>query len=451
MSVSTTIEKAEDQSAVPKAPRPFSRFERMLATRYLLPKRREGFIAVISILSLLGVMIGVAALIAVLSVMKGFRHELIRSLVGVNGHVFVYPITGEGSQPFIDYQDVADRIAMVNGVARAIPLIEGQAFASTGAGSGFALVRGMRESDIARVNSLKDGLQDGNFEGFDTAETPAIALGAALAERLGALRDDTIKIINPRGRSTVAGTAVIQKGYPVSAIFRVGVYALDEALVIMPLREAQLFFQRETEGTETEEPKGLADMVEVTLENVDAIDSMMPDIEAAAGRAVVLSDYRRRYASNLQVLDIERYTMSMILTLIIIVAALNIISGLYMLVRTKSRDIAILKTMGADRGSVLRIFLMAGASIGVLGTILGTVLGLVIARNVESIRQFIAWVSGTPIFDPKFYQLPALPSRVEMGDVTFVVIVALSLSLLASLYPAWKASRVDPVKALRNE
>jgi lipoprotein-releasing system permease protein len=451
MTIAASMHLVDDREAAPKSPRAFSRFERMLAIRYLLPKRREGFIAVISILSLLGVMIGVAALISVLSVMKGFRYELIRSIVGVNGHVFVYPVTGEGAQPFTDYQDVADRIAMVEGVARAIPLIEGQAFASTGAGSGFALVRGMRESDIARVQSLKNGLQDGNFDGFDTAETPSVGLGAALAERLGALRDDTIKIINPRGRSTVAGTAIIQKGYPVTAIFRIGVYALDEALVIMPLKEAQLFFQRETEGSETEEPKGLADMVEVTLNDVDAIDRLMPEIEAAAGRPVVLSDYRRRYASNLQVLDIERYTMSMILTLIIIVAALNIISGLYMLVRTKSRDIAILKTMGADRGSVLRVFLMAGASIGVLGTILGTLLGLVIAWNVESIRKFIAWVSGTPIFDPKFYQLPALPSRVEMGDVTFVVLIALGLSLIASLYPAWKASRVDPVKALRNE
>jgi lipoprotein-releasing system permease protein len=439
---------SEPDTASPRSPGPFSRFERMLAIRYLLPRRREGFIAVITLLSLIGVMIGVAALIAVLSVMKGFRHELVNNLVGINGHIFVYPAETE-AMPFFDYSEVADRLASLPGVKRAVPLIEGQAFASTQAGSGFALVRGMREQDIAKIDSLKTGLRQGGFNQFDASET--IGIGSALAERLGALPEDVIKIINPKGVQTAAGSAMRQKGYAVSAIFQIGVYAVDEALIIMPMREAQLFFSRETEGSETEEPKGLADMVEVTLEDINGIDAMIPRIENAVGRPVNISDFRRRYAANLNVLDVERYTMSMILTLIIIVAALNIISGLYMLVRTKSRDIAILKTMGADRGAVLRIFMMAGASIGVMGTVLGTILGLLIARNVESIRQGIAWLSGKPIFDPKFYQLPALPSRTEAGDVVFVISVALLLSLIASIYPAWKAARLDPVQALRNE
>ncbi len=346
---------------------------------------------------------------------------------------------------------MADRLSGIPGVKRAVPLIEGQAFASTAGGSGFALVRGMRKEDILKIDALKEGLQSGNFDAFDTEDNVGIGIGSALAERLGALPEDVIKIINPRGRQTVAGSAIVQKGYPVSAIFRIGVYAVDEALVIMPMREAQLFFARETEGSETEEPKGVADMVEVTLNDINDIDAMIPRIENAVGRPVQISDYRRRYAANLNVLDVERYTMSLILTLIIVVAALNIISGLYMLVRTKSRDIAILKTMGADRGAVLRIFIMAGASIGVMGTALGTILGLIIARNVESLRQAVAWFSGKPIFDPKFYQLPELPSRTELGDVIFVISIALVLSLVASIYPAWKAARLDPVQALRNE
>jgi lipoprotein-releasing system permease protein len=439
---------SEETEARPVNPGPFSRFERMLAFRYLLPKRREGFIAVITILSLLGVVIGVAALIAVLSVMKGFRHELITNIIGINGHVFVFP--GESQTlPFTDYRAVADRIAAIEGVERAVPLVEGQAFASTGGGSGFALVRGMEEGDVARVRAFSDGLRGGDLAGFDGGES--VIIGSALAERLGAAPDDVIKIINPRGRQTVAGSTVIQKGYPVQAMVSIGVFTIDEALVIMPMREAQLFFDREVQQTETDEPRGVADVIEVTLRDVDDIDRMIPLIEAAAGRPVIMSDYRRRYAANLQVLDIERYTMSMILALIVIVAALNIISGLYMLVRTKSRDIAILKTMGADNGSVLRIFLMAGTSIGVLGTALGTALGLVIAFNVEAIRRGIAWLSGVPVFDPRFYQLPELPSRVEAADVLFVVALAVSLSLAASLYPAWKAARVDPVKALRAE
>jgi lipoprotein-releasing system permease protein len=443
MSVETAAAEAD-----PRPPGPFSRFERLLALRYLLPKRREGFIAVITLLSLIGVMIGVAALIAVLSVMKGFRYELVNNLVGINGHIFVYPAETD-SLPFVDYAEVAERLAAVPGVKRATPLIEGQAFASTEAGSGFALIRGMRESDMAKIETLKTGLRQGGFSGFDAGE--GIGIGDRLAERLGAAPQDVIKVINPRCRQTVAGCSIVQKGYPVSAIFSIGVYAVDEALLIMPMKEAQIFLGRETEGTETEEPKGLADMVEVTLDDIEQVDAMMPRIENAVGRPVLMSDYRRRYASNLSVLDIERFTMSMILTLIIIVAALNIISGLYMLVRTKSRDIAILKTMGADRWAVMRIFLMAGASIGIMGTALGTLLGLVIARYVEPIRKFFAWLSGTPIFDPKFYQLPALPSRVEMGDVLFVISIAVALSLLASLYPAWKAARLDPVQALRNE
>ncbi|WP_265519522.1 lipoprotein-releasing ABC transporter permease subunit [Nitratireductor luteus] len=431
MNVSASV-----SSTRPEGAGPFSHFERLVAWRYLRSRRKEAVVSVIASISFVGIMLGVATLIVVMAVMNGFRAELLTRILGVNGHLVVQPI----DMPLSDYDAIADRLAGIEGVTLAAPLIQAQVLASGRSGSGTgALVRGMRPEDLTQMGLVSDNVRHGSLVGFATGE--GVAVGSRLAQNLGLTIGDNITLVSPEGDVTPLGTTPRVKSYPISAIFEVGMSEYDSTLVFMPLEEAQLY-------TNTE---GIVQYIELFVSDPDAVDALRPLVEEAAQRPVQITDWRQRNQTFFSALEVERNVMFMILTMIVLVAALNIISGMIMLVKDKGHDIAILRTMGATSGSIMRIFLMAGATIGVAGTFAGFALGTLLCLNVESIRQFFTWLSGTTIFDPEVYFLSTLPADMDSGETVSVVLMALVLSFLATLFPAWRASRLDPVEALRYE
>ncbi|MGI9381224.1 MAG: lipoprotein-releasing ABC transporter permease subunit [Methyloligellaceae bacterium] len=416
---------------------PFSAFEWMLALRYLRARRKEGFISVIAGFSFLGITLGVATLIIVMAVMNGFRNELFEKILGLNGHVIVSKIGGE----FTDYDSVAKRVKEISGIKSVLPLVEGQAMISTPAVATGALVRGMKETDLRQLTSVSENIRFGQLEGFDNSDRPSLILGTRLARSLQVKVGDQVTLVTARGASTPFGTAPRVKRYPVTAIFEIGMSEYDNSIVFMPLREAQLYFNKRDE----------VNVLEVVVEKPDQITEINKQILDVSGTSFYVTDWRQRNSSFFNALQVERNVMFLILTLIVLVAALNIISGLIMLVKDKGRDIAVLRTMGATRGAIMRVFFITGASIGVVGTLSGMLLGIVVCLNIESIRQFIGSLTQTEIFSPELYYLSQLPADIEIGEVTSVVTMALVLSVLATLYPSWRASRMEPVEALRYE
>ena len=427
---------AKTQQATVPAAGPFSAFERMVAWRYLRSRRKEAFISVIAGFSFVGIMLGVATLIIVMAVMNGFRTELISRILGINGHMIIQPI----DQPLSDYAQLTQRFSAVPGVSMALPLVEGQTLASgrQGAGSG-ALVRGVRVEDIEKLKEVSGNIRSGDLTGFATGD--GVLVGSRLAASLGLGAGDQITLVAPEGDVTPMGVTPRVKSYRISGIFEIGMSEYDATIVYMPLSEAQAYFNAD----------GLVQSIELFLTDPESVDDMRPLVEEAAGRQVHITDWRQRNQTFFSALQVERNVMFMILTLIVLVAALNIISGLIMLVKDKGRDIAILRTMGASSSAVMRIFFMTGAAIGIVGTLAGVVLGVIVCLNIESIRQFFSWVSGTILFDPELYFLSQLPAEMSFGETFSVVMMALVLSFLATIFPAWRASRLDPVQALRYE
>ena len=438
MSNAAAAKSGDKAKVAQKAPKsgPFSAYERMIAWRYLRARRRETFISVIAGFSFTGIMLGVATLIIVMAVMNGFRAELLTRILGINGHLIMQPIDG----PLDDYADLIKRIDAIPGIKFAIPVVEGQALVqgNIGAGNG-ALIRGLREEDLDKLKLVSGNIRQGTLQGFDQAG--GVAIGTRMAENLGLSIGDTLRVISPDGDVTPFGVNPRVKAYPIVAIFEIGMSEYDASIVMMPLSEAQLFFNQE----------GKVQSLEIFVDNPDKVDAMRAPVEEAAGRQLSLVDWRQRNQTFFSALEVERNVMFMILTLIVLVAALNIISGLIMLVKDKGHDIAILRTMGATRGAVMRIFLMTGAAIGVTGTVAGVVLGVVVCLNVERIREFFSWLSGTTLFNPELYFLSQLPAKMDPGETISVIVMALVLSFIATIFPAWRAAKLDPVEALRYE
>jgi lipoprotein-releasing system permease protein len=370
-----------------------------------------------------------------MAVMNGFRAQLIDKILGLNGHIVVQPMDSK----LTDYADVAARIAGVAGVVSALPLVEGQALASGVAQSSGVLVRGIRDEDLPKVHGIYDNVRLGSLDNF--AASGGIAIGTRLATSLGVTVGEHISIVAPRGSVTPLGVTPRIKSYKVVAIFEIGMSEYDSSVVIMPFAEAQAYFNLDDEAT----------AIEIYLKSADQVAALRPAIEAAAGRQALFSDWQQRNMTFFSALEVERNVMFLILTLIVLVAALNIISGLTMLVKDKSHDIAILRTMGATRGAILRIFFITGASIGTVGTIAGFILGVVVNLNIETIREFISKLTQTELFSPELYFLSQLPAEMDARETVSVIVMALALSFLATLYPAWRAARLDPVEALRYE
>ena len=431
----TAVETDRAQVKPTQATRPFSAFEWMLAGRYLRARRKETFISLIAGFSFIGIALGVATLIIVMAVMNGFRGELLDRILGINGHLVVQPIDGE----LTDYRSLAERLNALDGVRYAIPLVEGQALVSGGVGGSGALVRGIAEEDIKKIEVIASNIKQGSLDGFDAGE--GVAVGSRLARSLGLRAGNDITLISPEGDVTAFGTTPRVKAYPITAVFEIGMSEYDSSFIFMPLSESQLYFNADNH----------VNVVEIFVDKPDEVETLRGPVEAAAERSVFLVDWRQRNATFFQALQVERNVMFFILTLIVLVAALNIISGLTMLVKDKGKDIAIMRTMGATRGAVLRIFFMTGAAIGVFGTLVGFILGVIICQNVESIRQFFSWLSGTTMFNPELYFLSQLPAEMDVAETATIVLMALGLSFVATLFPAWRAAKLDPVEALRYE
>jgi lipoprotein-releasing system permease protein len=407
----------------------------MLSLRYLRARRQEGFISVNAAFSFLGIMLGVATLIIVMAVMNGFRKELLDKILGLNGHLLIQPL----EQPLTDWEAVAGRISRVPGVILAAPIVEGQALASSPFNASGVLVRGVRAADLAKLPSVANNIRQGTLEGFDAGQ--GVAIGRRLADQLSLRVGDSVTLVAPRGAVTPMGTTPRIKPYKVAAVFEVGMSEYDSAFVFMPLPESQAYFNRAGDVT----------AIEVYVDKPDQIDRYRRLITEASGRPIFMIDWRQRNSTFFNALQVERNVMFLILTIIVIVAAFNITSGLIMLVKDKGRDIGILRTMGVTQGAIMRVFMMTGASVGVIGTLVGFLLALVVCLNIESIRRFISWLTNTELFSPELYFLSKLPADLDVGETTAVVIMALALSLLATLYPAWRAARLDPVEALRYE
>jgi lipoprotein-releasing system permease protein len=421
--------------ADPTGTHPFSAYEWMLSLRYLRARRKEGFISVIAGFSFLGIMLGVATLIIVMAVMNGFRQELLTKILGLNGHLLIQPL----ESPLTDYAAVADRVSKVPGIYLAAPLVEGQALASSPFNASGVVVRGMRGADLAKLTQVSKNVKQGTLAGFDDGQ--GIAIGARLAEQLSVRAGDNLTLVAPRGAVTPMGTTPRIKAYKIAAVFEIGMSEYDSAFVFMPLTEAQAYFNRAGDVT----------AIEVYTDDPDRIDSFRKAVTDAAGRPIYMVDWRQRNATFFNALQVERNVMFLILTLIVLVAALNIVSGLIMLVKDKGSDIAILRTMGATQGAIMRVFLITGAAIGVVGTGVGFVIGVIVCAYIEDIRRFLSWLTNTELFSPELYFLSQLPAHMNVKETTAVVVMALGLSLLATLYPSWRAARLDPVEALRYE
>ena len=413
----------------------FSAFERLVAFRYLRARRQEGLVSVIAAFSLIGIFLGVATLIIVMSVMNGFREELLTRILGLNGHMTTYAY----QDGFTDFDTLAGRIGAVDGIVTVSPIVTGQVIAAANGRATFGQVRGVREAHLEVRPLLMENVVGGTLDGFAAGE--GVVIGNRMARKLGVGVGDSITLLSPEGRTTLMGSVPRSRAYEVAATFDIGMFEYDATYVFMPLDLAQVYFRK----------KGMVTAIEMTVADPERIREVEAAVKQVVGSQGWIVDWRRANAQFVNALQVERNVMFVILTLIVLVAAFNIIAGLIMVVKDKGRDIAILRTMGATRGQILRIFFMNGAAIGVAGTALGVAGGVAFAANIDSIRVWLEGLTDTELFPAEIRFLSQLPSRTDPTEVVIVAAMAIGLSFLATIYPAWRAARLDPVEALRYE
>ena len=422
-----------------RAAGPFSRWERSVARRYLFAKRKNGGVALIAVISFCAVMLAVFALITVMSVMNGFRAELLGRIVGFNGHLYAQSPLINGP----DRDTIIRRIKAAPGVIQAAPMVEAQAMVIGPTQVTGAIVRGVTPNDLRHMSLISSNIKKGSLQGFGQGEYGGdiVLIGDRMAQTLGVQPGDPITLISPTGPATAFGTSTREKNYIVGGLFSVGMSQFDEAFIYMPLEQAQLFFGRDTS----------VDYVEIKVDDPDKAKEYKHDVEVASGPGALVTDWQDKNHSYFTALQVERKVMRLILFCIVAIATLNIISSLVMLVKNKGKDIAILRTMGASQGAVLRIFVMAGASIGVAGTLCGLALGVVFCAYITPIQNFVEWVTGTAVFSADVYMLSHIPAKIDWTEVGGIVALSALMSILATLPPAMRASRLDPVEALRYE
>ncbi|MBR4106729.1 MAG: lipoprotein-releasing ABC transporter permease subunit [Alphaproteobacteria bacterium] len=407
----------------------------MLAWRYMRAKRKEGFISVITGFAFTGIALGVATLIIVMSVMNGFRHELLGRILGINGHI---GIMAPASYPFNNYNDALKEISSIEHISMAIPMIENQLLVTSGRSAEGAMVRGIAKEDLLKKEALAKAVEGVDLEYF---KDDGIIMGVRLARKMGLTEGDKITLLSPNGKITAFGTVPRMKSYQIIGMFDSGMFEYDANFIFMPLESAQLYFGL----------KGAVTNIDVTLDDDKYLEVVRSALEASVGGSAYVYDWKQSNAAFFNAIEVERNVMFVILTLIIVVAAFNIITGLIMLVKDKGRDVAVLRTMGATKGMIMRIFFMDGAFIGAVGTTIGVVLGLLVSYHIEEIRQFLQSIFGRDLFSAEIYFLSKLPAKVDITEVVTVVVISLLLSFVATLYPSWRAAKMDPVEALRYE
>jgi lipoprotein-releasing system permease protein len=412
----------------------FSPVERLIARRYLRPTKGEGFISLVAGFAFLGIALGVGTLIVVMAVMNGFRFELLSRVLGVNGHATVI-----SQGPIIDYQPLVDRLTEAPGVELVFPYVEGQVMASANGAASGALVRGLRIEDLKQRPFIADNVLAGSLDRLEGENVAAV--GVRMAQRMGLRVGSPLQLISPKGTATGIGMIPKVVTFTVGAVFEIGMYEYDNSFVYLSLADAQRYFQT-GEGVTS---------IEVEVQHPDLVGDLRPGIDQLLPPGTQLLTWQQVNSHFFNALLVERNVMFLILTLIVLVAAFNIITGLTMLVRSKTRDIAVLRSMGATKGNILGIFLLAGTAIGLVGTGLGAVLGISFAANIDAIRLFLERITGTELFAAEIRFLSQMPARIETGDVVSVVLMGLVLSLLATLYPSFRAAATDPVEALRHE
>ncbi|KAA8384791.1 lipoprotein-releasing ABC transporter permease subunit [Acetobacter sp. DmW_136] len=414
----------------------FGPFERAVAGRYLRARRGERFVSVIAIFSLVGIALGVATLIIVMAVMNGFQADLMGRILGLNGDLTIY---GQG-RTISQYEDVTHKVRSVPGVVSAIPLVEGQVLLSAGAYNSGGMVHGLTPQGLRDLKAVSSSIIAGSLDDFGPDDS--IVVGVTMAERAGLGIGSGLTLVSPDGAATAFGTVPRVRRYRVVAIFDAGVNDYNSSVVFLPMHAAQIYFQMPNKATQ----------VQVMTKDAEHVRPVTLAIENAVGDpGLRVLDWTNANNALFGAVQVEQNVMFLILTLIILVAAFNVISSLIMMVKDKTADIAVLRTIGASRGAIMRIFLMCGAFVGVTGTVAGTALGVVFCMNIERIRQLLQKLTGTNLFNPEVYYLEHLPAKLVWGQVVEVIVMALGLSLLATLYPSWRAAKTDPVEALRHE
>ena len=416
-------------------PMPFSYFEWKIAGRYLKSKKKDGVISIIAIFSLIGIILGVATLIIVLAVMNGFRSELLDKILGINGHITVQAYNGK----LYDYHDYSNSIASLPGISNSIPIIDSQVMISSGDITNGALIKGVTREGILSIKKISQNIKLGSLDNFNNNEV--IIIGTRMAINMGVNVGDLLTLISPKGAQTPFGTSPRVKSYEIIALFEIGMSEYDGNIIYMPMFEAQRYFNK----------KDAVSGIEIFLDNPDEAENYQQTIENITNNNYYVSSWKQKNSAFFTALEVERDLMFIIVSLIVLVAGLNIISGLIMLVKDKTSDIAILRTMGASRKSIMRIFFITGAFIGITGTFIGVVVGILFCNNIDFIRLLISSITGTDLFSPEMYYLTKLPAEINISELISVIIMSLSFSVIATLYPSYRASKVDPVVALRYE